>query len=176
MEVDKKLSKLLGQGELFSPDLAEIYLSLEKPKTGNQPQIVPLNVPDGKNIYAGYRLAEGRLSLKTALQNHALLILTTDYTYIHISRNKRVVSKKDDKKIYQGSLAVAESSATIERDKPFVLALSNYPGKVTLSPETNVKEVIMYEQPSPNSRRTTSVSTPPPSNNLSTSLLRQFLK
>ena len=176
MEMEAMLNKLFSGGQPFSPEGGDLILPSETPPPHAAPEIVPVNVPDGKTIYKGYVLTNGKLHLATALKDHAILILTADNMYVHIGKDKRVVTKKDGQKVRKGMLALDDSSAHIEKEYPAILTCKNSALPKVVTPFTTVKEVLLYEPDISAHLTRRSTSQTHRESNMYTLLLRQYLK
>jgi hypothetical protein len=176
MEIETMLHQLFGGSYPDTPEKSDLTLPSETPIPSDAAEIIPVNVPGNQTTHKGYALQRGKLHLATALQDHAILLLTSDDTFVHIGTDKRVVMKKDGQKVRNGMIEFDNSSRHIEKDYPAILVFNNAHESQVITPLATIKEVIIYQpQIAGDPTRRSSNSTDEESN-MSTMLLRQFLK
>lgn len=171
--IDDLLSRLLGKTQPYSPPL-EIRESTQEDEP-IPPSWVPVQVPDGTQIHAGYLLDTGQVDLGKTIENHAVLLVTDDFSLVHISSDGNVSIKQDGKRKPVGTLHLEGSSPFLEKENPFMLAIDDmgHPSPLLVPP---LIEIMIYApqstRPHP-SRRENDTSFP--MTNISSLLLRQFL-
>lgn len=175
-EMDRWLSHVFKGNTLFVPDLRDPTEFIEEPQS-LPPQWMPILLPARGSVYQGNQLIQGALPIESLSQGQEALILTADFTLVHIDENGFITSKKGDTEINHGQIAKNLPSSPLEKEKMLTFHLSPPPTSSSsyFSPDSPVVDIIIYNS-SPDIPEGTQTNRRKAATNLYSFLLHRYMK